>query len=178
MKAVRQLGLRRTIRFAMYAAILPFSRLLIVPAVRAWFMRMLGARVGRDTVCHDVRFVNAYRKGFSGLTIGSSCYFGEECLLDLADEITAEDNVTVSMRAVLLTHLNVGYADHPLQARYRPSTGRLLLRKGCFVGAASVLLPGVEVGEEAFVAAGAVVTKSVPARSMVAGNPARVLHQW
>jgi acetyltransferase-like isoleucine patch superfamily enzyme len=47
------------------------------------------------------------------------------------------------------------------------------LRRACRVGGAVVLLPGVEIGEEAFVAAGAVVTKDVPPRTVVMGVPAR-----
>jgi acetyltransferase-like isoleucine patch superfamily enzyme len=48
-------------------------------------------------------------------------------------------------------------------------------RRACRVGGAAVLVPGVEVGEEAFVAAGAVVTTNVPARAVVIGVPARVI---
>jgi acetyltransferase-like isoleucine patch superfamily enzyme len=47
------------------------------------------------------------------------------------------------------------------------------IRRGARIGGAAVLLPGIEVGEEAFVGAGAVVTKDVPARAVVVGNPAR-----
>jgi len=49
------------------------------------------------------------------------------------------------------------------------------IRRGARVGGGSVLLPGVEIGEEAFVGAGAVVTKDVEPRMLVVGNPARVL---
>ncbi len=49
------------------------------------------------------------------------------------------------------------------------------IRRGARVGGGVVLLPGVEIGEEAFVGAGAVVTRDVPARKLVVGNPARVL---
>ncbi|MEA2347673.1 MAG: hypothetical protein QOG62_1460 [Thermoleophilaceae bacterium] len=52
-----------------------------------------------------------------------------------------------------------------------------ILRRACRVGGAVVLLPGVEVGEEAFVAAGSVVTRDVPARSTVMGSPARVIRE-
>ena len=49
------------------------------------------------------------------------------------------------------------------------------IRRGARVGGAAVLLPGVEIGEEAFVGAGAVVLRDVPARKLVVGNPARIL---
>ncbi len=49
------------------------------------------------------------------------------------------------------------------------------IRRGARVGGGAILCPGVEVGEEAFVGAGAVVTKDVPPRTVVVGNPARVL---
>jgi acetyltransferase-like isoleucine patch superfamily enzyme len=49
------------------------------------------------------------------------------------------------------------------------------LRRGCRVGGGAVLVPGVEVGEEAYIAAGAVVTRDVPAGMMVMGVPARVV---
>jgi acetyltransferase-like isoleucine patch superfamily enzyme len=51
------------------------------------------------------------------------------------------------------------------------------LRRACRVGGGVVLAPGVEVGEEAFVAAGAVVTRDVPARMLVMGVPARVVRE-
>jgi acetyltransferase-like isoleucine patch superfamily enzyme len=50
-----------------------------------------------------------------------------------------------------------------------------IVRRGARVGGGSVLLPGIEIGEEAFVGAGAVVTRDVGPRTLVVGNPARVL---
>jgi len=52
-----------------------------------------------------------------------------------------------------------------------------VLRRACRVGGGAVLVPGVEVGEEAFVAAGAVVTADVPPRAVVMGVPARVVRE-
>jgi UDP-2-acetamido-3-amino-2,3-dideoxy-glucuronate N-acetyltransferase len=60
---------------------------------------------------------------------------------------------------------------HPPDAPLRGA----IFRRACRVGGAAVLVPGVEIGEEAFVAAGAVVTNDVPARAVVMGVPARVI---
>ena len=49
--------------------------------------------------------------------------------------------------------------------------------KRCFIGARSIILPGVVIGDEVVVAAGAVVTRSIPSNSLVAGNPAKVLRE-
>jgi acetyltransferase-like isoleucine patch superfamily enzyme len=51
------------------------------------------------------------------------------------------------------------------------------IRRGARVGGGAVLLPAVVIGEEAFVGAGAVVTKDVPARAIVVGNPARQIRE-
>jgi acetyltransferase-like isoleucine patch superfamily enzyme len=48
--------------------------------------------------------------------------------------------------------------------------------RNCFIGGRSLILPGVEIGDSCIVGAGSVVTKSVPANSIVAGNPARILY--
>ncbi|MBV9214310.1 MAG: N-acetyltransferase, partial [Actinobacteria bacterium] len=52
-----------------------------------------------------------------------------------------------------------------------------VLRRRCRVGGAATLLPGVEIGEEAFVGAGAVVTRDVPPRTLVVGVPAQRLRE-
>ena len=62
-------------------------------------------------------------------------------------------------------------------ARGEPELKGVTLRRACRVGGGVVLTPGVEVGEEAFVAAGAVVTRDVPARAVVMGVPARVVRE-
>jgi acetyltransferase-like isoleucine patch superfamily enzyme len=52
-----------------------------------------------------------------------------------------------------------------------------VLRRGCKIGGGAILTPGVEIGEEAFVAAGAVVTRDVPPRTVVMGVPAAVVRE-
>jgi len=49
--------------------------------------------------------------------------------------------------------------------------------KNCFIGARSIILPGISIGDGSIVAAGAVVVKDVPPASIVAGNPAKIIRQ-
>ena len=80
---------------------------------------------------------------------------------------TVEDDVFLGPGASTTNDDTMGR--HPRGAPLRGA----VLRRACRVGGSAVLVPGVEVGEEAFVAAGAVVTRDVPARGFVVGVPAR-----
>lgn len=51
----------------------------------------------------------------------------------------------------------------------------IILRKGCWIGAGAIILPGVEVGENSVVGAGTVLTKTVPSKVVVVGNPGRII---
>ncbi len=173
MKALGEIGLGRALRFLWSTLAMAVFRLLLVPQLRAPFLRLLGARLGPGTIVHGVSFFNLYRRGLSGFSTGADCFIGDECLLDLAEEIRLERQVTLAERVLVLTHTNVGYRDHPLQRHFPPSTGPVQVLEGSFVGAGAILLPGVRLGPRAFVAAGSVVTRDVPADTLVAGVPAR-----
>jgi acetyltransferase-like isoleucine patch superfamily enzyme len=174
-KALREIGLRRALRFGLFTLAMVPYRLALVPQLRAPWLRLLGARIGRRSILHDVRFFNLYRRGLGGLDIADECFLGDECLLDLAEAITLERHVTLAERVLILTHLNVGYADHPLQAHFPATASPVVVETGAFLGANVTVLAGVRIGARSFVAAGAVVTRDVPAGSLVAGVPARVV---
>jgi acetyltransferase-like isoleucine patch superfamily enzyme len=174
-KALDEIGWQKALRFGFFTlAMLPY-RLLLVPQLRAPFLRLLGARVGRRSILHDVRFFNLYRRGLAGLEIGDECFLGDECLLDLAEGVRLESRVTLAERVVVLTHTNVGYADHPLQARFPAQAAPVVIEAGSFVGANVTILPGIRIGAGSFVAAGSVVTANVPRATLVAGVPARLV---
>jgi len=159
---VEEVGWRRAARFGLLTVAMVPYRLALFPPVRHAWLRLLGARIGR-----------LYRRGLRGLDVGDECFVGDECLFDLAEGICLEDQVTLAERVLILTHTNVGYHDHPLQARFPASAAPVVIERGSFVGAQVVVLPGVRVGSGSFVAAGSVVTRDVPARTLVAGVPAR-----
>jgi acetyltransferase-like isoleucine patch superfamily enzyme len=174
-KALREIGWGRAARFGFFTLAMVPYRLALFPQLRAPWLRLLGARVGRRTVLHDVRFFNLYRRGLAGLDIGDECFVGDECLFDLAEGVRLERQVTLAERVLLLTHTNVGYADHPLQAQFPALAAPVVVEEGAFLGANVTVLPGVRVGSRSFVAAGSVVTADVPPRTLVAGVPARAL---
>jgi acetyltransferase-like isoleucine patch superfamily enzyme len=174
-KALAEIGWGKAARFGFYTlALLPY-RLALVPQLRAPWLRLLGARVGQRSILHDVRFFNLYRRGLAGLDIGDECFLGDECMLDLAEGIRLERQVTFAERVLVLTHTNVGYADHPLQPHFPALAAPVVVEAGAFVGANVTLLPGVRVGARSFVAAGSVVTADVPPLTLVAGVPARAV---
>ncbi len=114
----------------------------------------------------------------AGLEIGDECFLGDECLLDLAEGVRLESQTTLAERVLVLTHTNVGYRDHPLQRHFPAMAAPVTIRRGAFVGANVTVLPGVEIGAGAFVAAGSVVTKSVPPTPWSRGCPPGPCASW
>ena len=83
---------------------------------------------------------------------------------------TLEEDVFVAPCVVTTNDNFMGRTEQRLELMKGPT-----IRRGARVGGGAILCPGIEVGEEAFVGAGAVVTKDVPPRTVVVGNPARAI---
>jgi acetyltransferase-like isoleucine patch superfamily enzyme len=81
---------------------------------------------------------------------------------------TLEDEVFIAPGVTTTNDNYMGRTERRHELRKGPT-----IRRGARIGGAAVLLPGVEIGEEAFVGAGAVVLDDVPARTVAVGNPAR-----
>jgi acetyltransferase-like isoleucine patch superfamily enzyme len=116
-----------------------------------------GSVLGRGSSLENDALVGA------GVRIQSDCYVTAFCEI--------EEDVFVGPGVRTLNDPTAGRrgASDPLRGPR--------LRRGCRIGGGATLLPGVEVGEEAFVGAAAVVTRDVPARTLVVGVPARVVRE-
>jgi len=177
MKALLEIGIKKAFKFGFVTILMIFYKIMIFPQLRAFYLRMLGAKIGKNVIIHNANFFNYYRKGFKGIKIGNNCFIGNDSLIDLADEIMISDSVTIAERVTILTHTNVGYREHPLQ-KYFPSTAKpVILEYGSFIGANVTILSGVKIGKCAFVAAGSVITEDVPAYTLVGGVPAQVIRK-
>ena len=175
MKAIAEVGFGRVLRFIWVSLLLTVLARAWLPPVRRALLRLFGARVGRHTVVHRVTLINVDRGGFKALDIGDDCFVGDEVLFDLAAPVVLERHVTLAARVTVLTHLNVGYKDHPLQPRFPAQTAGVRILAGSFIGAGAIVLAGTTVGPEAFVGAASLVNRDVGAGEVVGGAPIRTL---
>jgi len=103
--------------------------------------------------------------------IGKNVFINFDCVfLDLGG-ITIEDGVLIAPKVSLLSE------GHPLspQDRHSLTVGHIHIKKNAWIGANATILPGVTIGENAVVAAGAVVSKDVPDNTIVGGIPAKII---
>ena len=140
-----------------------------------------GASIGAQTLLGDQCFVRERSSIGAGSVIGrgsvvdNDVVLGPRARVQTSVYLTAfalvEEDVFIGPGAITTNDDTMGR-----HGPERPLRGPTL-RRACRVGGGAVLAPGVEIGEEAFVAAGSVVTRDVPARALVMGVPARVVRE-
>jgi acetyltransferase-like isoleucine patch superfamily enzyme len=113
------------------------------------------------------------------LVIGDDVCIGSDFTVSCADSIRIQKNVLLSDRIFIGDSMHdyrnpeVPIIDQPMRAM-----GSVVIQEGAFIGINAVILPGVTIGRNAVVAASAVVTKSVPPFTVVAGNPATIVKRY
>lgn len=140
-----------------------------------------GARVGAGTIVGDQAHVRERSVVGPGCVVGrgSTVDFGArigarvsiQTLVYVTGGAVVEDDVFIGPGVVMTNDDTMGR-----HGRGEPLRGPVL-RRACRIGGGVVLTPGVEIGEEAFIAAGAVVTRDVAAREVVLGVPGRVVRR-
>jgi acetyltransferase-like isoleucine patch superfamily enzyme len=143
-----------------------------------------GSSVGAQTILGDQCFVRERSSIGEGSVIGRGSVVDND--VRIGARVRVQTNVYLTAFTIVEDDVFVGPGaittnDHTM-ARHGSEGGRdsirgATLRRACRVGGGAVLTPGVEIGEEAFVAAGAVVTRDVPPRAVVMGVPARVVRE-
>lgn len=120
-----------------------------------------------------------------GALIGENCNIN--CHVFIENDVVIGNNVTVKSGVYLWDGLtieddvfigpNVSFTNDatPRSKEYPISFQRTLLKRKCSIGAASVVLGGVTIGEFAMIGAGSLVSKNVPARALVVGSPAKIV---
>ncbi len=136
-------------------------------------LRKNGATIGSNCdIESPLIFHNC--EDYKNLIIGNNCHIGKNTFLDLKAPIVIEDAVCISMCTTILTHFDAGKS--PLKKHGFPdSKSKVLLKKGCYIGANAIILLGVTIGKCAVVGAGAVVAKDVAPFTVVGGVPAKMI---
>jgi len=159
----------------------PPGALELAPGVRVGTAAVIfaGAQLGEQCIVGDQTYVRERSR------VGARSLVGRGSAIDnditIGDRVKVQTGVYLTAGSLVEDDVFVGpgvvttnddtMARHPPDQALRGAT----LRRACRVGGGAVLVPGVEIGEEAFVAAGAVVTRDVAARSVVMGVPARAV---
>ena len=110
---------------------------------------------------------------------GKHVHFGNNVYANFNLTLVDDTHIYVGDRTKLGPNVTVATAGHPILPALREKgyqyNAPIRIGKNCWIGAGSVLLPGVTVGDNTVIGAGSVVTKDIPANVVAVGNPCRVL---
>lgn len=143
---------------------LPFLRssLLPVSRIRVALLRAFGATIGSGVVMqHGFKVKYPWH-----LVIGNNCWIGEDCWIDNLTTVRIGNDTCLSQGCYLCTG-NHDWTDPNFGLRI----AQIEVKDGAWVGAKAVLTPGIVLGECAIASAGSVITRSIPAFEIHAGNP-------
>jgi acetyltransferase-like isoleucine patch superfamily enzyme len=135
--------------------------------IRTVFSKLIGKKVD-DTFFLIPPFYSDFGEN---IHIGKNVFVNHACTFMDRGGITLEDEVLIGPKVNLIT------TNHPLDPFKRRSTISLpiVIKKRAWIGVGATILAGVTIGENSVVAAGAVVTKDVPANTIVGGVPAKII---
>ena len=133
-------------------------------SLRKVIFSLSGVKIGRRSTIHiGARFYQP-----KTVFVGSGTIIGDHATLDGRDKLAIGNHVDIASSVMILN------GKHDINSNdFAPVTLPVEIKDFCFVGPRAIIMPGVTLGRGAVVAAGAVVTKSVPEKTIVAGIPAR-----
>jgi acetyltransferase-like isoleucine patch superfamily enzyme len=133
------------------------------------FINLYGCEIG------DESKIGAFVEIQKSASIGKRCKISSHTFI--CEGVTVEDNVFIGHGVMFIndSYPRATAANGSLQTEADWKVERTVIRKGASIGSGATILSNITVGENAIVGAGSVVTKDVPANSIVAGNPAKFL---
>jgi acetyltransferase-like isoleucine patch superfamily enzyme len=135
------------------------------------FINLYGCEIGDDTK------IGAFVEIQKNAIVGKNCKISSHTFI--CEGVTIEDNAFIGHGVVFIndSYPRATTPNGRLQTEKDWQVERTLVKKGGSIGSGSTILSNVVIGENAIVGAGSVVTKDVPANTIVAGNPAKILRQ-
>lgn len=140
---------------------------------RRLIYRAAGIKIGSKTLIRGVLQLRGGRHAVGNLTIGRDCLIYPPSSIDCCAPVTVGNNVTFGPGVTIVTGTHE--LGDPCHRAGTLEPRPVVIEDGAWLCLGAMILPGVTVGKGAVVAAGAIVTKDVPAHALVGGNPARVI---
>lgn len=147
-----------------------FVNVLIVRAswnpfmkIKIALLRAFGAKIGNGLVIKN----NVIIKYPWKLTIGNSCWLGENCWIDNLDKVIIGSDVCISQGAMLLTG-NHDYSNANMPYR----NASIIIEDGVWIGAQATVCPGVTAHQNSILTVGSIATKDMKSNGIYQGNPA------
>ena len=133
------------------------------------FINLYGCEIGAETK------IGAFVEIQKNARVGSCCKISSHSFI--CEGVVIEDNVFIGHGVMFIndTYPRATTAEGSLQTEADWKVERTVIKKGASIGSGATILSNTNIGENAIVGAGSVVTKDVPPNAIVAGNPARVL---
>ena len=136
-----------------------------------WIYRHLGMNIPKSVKLSTFTVYGDYTK----ITCGEYAEINWGCFLLAKDKIYIGKNSTLAYNVSLITSANPNYPHNSLSQKYPPRTAPIIIGDNVWIGANATILPGVTIGDESVVAAGALVNKDVQPHTLVGGVPAKVI---
>lgn len=108
---------------------------------------------------------------------GSHIEIGENCYINFNCNFVDDTKIIIGNRVMFGPAVTIATVGHPINPNYRGYmyADTVKIEDNCWIGAGSVICPGVTIGENSVIGAGSIVTKDIPSNSVAVGNPCRVL---
>lgn len=136
-----------------------------------WIYRQLGMKITKSTKLSNFTIYGDP----SNITCEENAEINWGCFLLAKDKIHIGNNSTLAYNVSLITSANPNFPHNTLSKVYPPFTAPISIGNNVWVGANVTILPGITIGDESVIAAGSLVNKDVPSRTLVGGVPAKII---
>lgn len=141
------------------------------PADMAARMKLVNEIFGRETKAWiEPPFYFCYGRN---ITLGEGCYINVNC------NFIDDGRINIGKRVMFGPAVSIATVGHPVKPQMREYmyTDPVTIEDNCWIGAGTVICPGVTIGENSVIGAGSVVNHDIPANSVAVGNPCRVIRE-
>ena len=154
-----------------------------------WLQHFLKFIPGK-TGCFYRKFFLPYKSGSSSfiwdgvhidspskLTIGNNVSINRGCIINAGGDVSVLDDVLIGPEVIIYSQNHIYKNLEKKISEQGYLTSSVLICDNVWIGARSIILPGVKIGSNSIIGAGSVVTKDVPSNCVYAGNPAKLIKQ-